>query len=78
MYQKLKANGIKIFVKFLLSYMLILVIPLSLASLAYREAVNTIEKNVIRYNLSVLEQSRDIIEQRLNEIENLVLQFGLS
>lgn len=75
---RIKGNKGKIFFRFLISYFLVLLIPLTISTLAYNEAVKIVEKKAIQYNMSMLEQSKDIIDQRLNEINSLVIQLGLN
>lgn len=67
----------RLIVTFLLSYIVILLIPLLISSLVYSKAVSMITENTFEANLSLLEQSRDITDRRLNEIENIAHQLAL-
>lgn len=65
-----------IFIKFLASYLIILLIPLSTGFLVYREALRLVEDDARKANLSLLEQSSDIIDRRLDEMESMVGQVS--
>ncbi len=67
----------KIFIRFLLSYVLVIGIILLVVNFAYYITIKAVEDNTIRQNLSILEYNSDIVDQQLREIENLVLQISL-
>lgn len=72
-----KRNNLKsaIFKKFLFSYVVILLIPLFLATFAYNAATSVIEENAFDSNLTMLNQTRDIVDKHLKEIEEMMIQI---
>jgi AraC-like DNA-binding protein len=64
--------------KFLISYALILLIPLSVSAFAYREAAKMMSEDVLNSNMSMLEQTRDVVDSRLEEVNKIVNQLSLN
>jgi two-component system response regulator YesN len=62
----------KIFVKFLLSYFLILLIPLIIGMNTYYQTVSVVRDDAAQLNLAILEQSEEIINKSLLEIRDIV------
>jgi len=54
--------------KLILSYLLVLVIPLLIGSYVYKETVQLAREEALRSNQSLLEQTRAIVDERLNEL----------
>lgn len=75
-------KGIKkkyqILLRFLLSYLLILLIPIFVLSFAYNEFIKTMEYSSMKSNLSMLEQTRDTLDRRLGEIDSVINQIALN
>lgn len=67
-----------IFTRFLLSYLLVWIIPIAIGSIAYYKAYDTIRQNAVTNTISMLRQSRVIIDGRLNEVQNMVEQIMIS
>lgn len=67
-----------IFLRFLMSYFLILIIPLCTGSLLYYRSTQLVEEDAREVNLSILDQSKDIIDGRLSEIDNTITQLALN
>lgn len=61
---------------FFLSYIVILLIPLLTGSIAYNEAVRLVEKSAREANLSLLEQTKDILDRRFDEVDSIVAQIS--
>ena len=61
------------FYGFLISYIFILLIPTAIGVGVYHEISRLVETNEIESNLALLEKAKDTIENRLNEIEHMVL-----
>lgn len=61
-----------------MSYVLILIIPLIVGGLSYMEASRMVREDVTNSNLSMLEQTRDVIDGRLTEINKIVNQLSLN
>jgi AraC-type DNA-binding domain-containing proteins len=55
--------------KLILSYLLVLVIPLLIGSYVYKETVQLAREEALRSNQSLLEQTRAIVDERLNELD---------
>lgn len=55
-----------------------LVIPLIVGGLSYIEATKMVREDVIKSNLSSLEQTRDVVDSRLSEVNKIVLQLSLN
>ncbi|MDF2835232.1 MAG: AraC family transcriptional regulator [Paenibacillus sp.] len=67
----------KLFGKFLLSYVLILLIPLLVGAYAYYETVQVVREDAAELNLAVLEQSEEALNRLLTEIRDIVSQLSL-
>lgn len=59
----------KIITKFMLYYILVLIIPVVMSTAIHRKTIDLIEKNSIESNISHLRQSVSTINARMNEIE---------
>lgn len=78
LYKKLRKNTSKIFITFWISYIIILVIPLVIGSIAYSQAGKALEDEVLRSNKAMLGQLSQIVDSRLSEINQLADQIALS
>ncbi|MGP4040077.1 helix-turn-helix domain-containing protein [Gracilibacillus sp. D59] len=67
----------KIFRRFLISYLVILIIPLVAGFISYQVSLDTAEKYSIINSRQVLNQSKKILEQNLDEIDRFVQQLSL-
>ncbi|GAE95315.1 transcriptional regulator [Gracilibacillus boraciitolerans JCM 21714] len=67
----------KIFRRFLISYLVILIIPMVAGFISYQVSINTAEKYATINSRQVLNQSKKILEQSLDEIDRFVLQLSL-
>jgi two-component system response regulator YesN len=67
-----------IFYTFFLSYLIILCISLAVVSFIYTNVVNVVENDVKEANLSLLEQCKDIIDQRMAEIDRIIVQLSMN
>lgn len=65
-------------IRFLASYLVILLIPVFIGTLVYKEAIKIVESDVEASNLSMLNQCRDIIDQQFTSIDIMKNQIGLS
>ncbi|GAA3402406.1 helix-turn-helix domain-containing protein [Paenibacillus hodogayensis] len=65
------------FRRFLIPYLFILLLPLLLASFAYNEAVQIVEREARQSKLTVLEQTRDILDRALNDLDETFIQLSL-
>lgn len=73
---KEKVRKSKLMWSFLLSYLLILVIPISLCIAAYGNAIATINKNAASYHLSMLTQAKESLELRSQEARLIAMQIA--
>lgn len=65
-------------VRFLISYLIILLIPVFIGALVYIEAIKVVESDIQTSNLSMLGQCRDIMDQQLATIDIMKSQIGLT
>ena len=61
---------------FLLSYLLILLIPMAAFLLANNGTINTITQNAADYHLSMLEQARTSLEIQLDDAQRMAMQIA--
>lgn len=67
----------KIYIKFLLSYILILLLALIIAFFIYEQAVGILKKHAFESSLASLEQGRNVLEKRLEDIKNMSIQLSM-
>lgn len=65
----------RIFLRLLLSYMIILVIPISVWILTYVRTVSVVRDEVIHANLAILNQGKAVLDRRFDEIRQIVTQL---
>ncbi|TVY10991.1 helix-turn-helix domain-containing protein [Paenibacillus cremeus] len=63
-----------IVIRFLLPYMLVMLIPLFIGFFAYYKTVSLLEAEVVNSNMSLLEQTKQALSRRLGEIDTIVQQ----
>jgi two-component system response regulator YesN len=71
-----KPNKSNIFKRFLVSFLLMLIIPIVLSSFTYNEAVHIVETQSREAMLSVLEQTRDIIDKHWTDMDEASIQLS--
>ena len=64
------------FLRLLVSYILVLLIPVVIGTVIYNNALLIIENNVREYNMLLLNQARDIMDNRLAEVDTLAMQIS--
>lgn len=64
-----------IFLKFFIPYLLIMMIPFSVGYLAYRQTVELMEDEATQANLTMLDQVRRTLDQRLDELDAIAHQL---
>jgi hypothetical protein len=67
----------RIYKKFLLSYILILFIPLLSGYISYKVSINIATSNSIESSLMLLNQSKDVLDGRLNEVSEFTKQLAI-
>ncbi len=67
----------KIFIRFLLSYIIILLIPIIMGVVSYHQTAQLVEQSSHQANLSILEQVKDITDLRLVELGNIASEMSL-
>ena len=77
MFPKTMAREHKIFWRFILSYIVILGIPLLIGSFFYREVVILMELDAKNANQSLLIQVRDVLDRRFEEIDSIAKQIAM-
>ncbi|MGE5606900.1 MAG: hypothetical protein ACM3YE_14585, partial [Bacteroidota bacterium] len=65
-------------IRFLFSYLIILMVPVFIGTLVYQEAIRIVESDVKTTNLATLGQCRDIVDQQLAAIDTMKNQIGLT
>lgn len=73
-----RLEKINIFRKFLLSYLLILIIPLLASLIIYQVSIHKMKDYASENSKNLLNQTKDIIDQKNNEIENFVYQMSVN
>ncbi len=68
----------KTFIFFFLRYILILLIPLVSGILTYNVIHTTVKESVVRGNMAIIEQTRDIIDSQLVSLSNMVNQLAIN
>lgn len=74
-------NDIKstnVFRKYLISYTLILLIPLITGSISYQVSIRIIKSSSVEASLLLLNQSKDILDRRMQEIEGFTRQLAMN
>jgi AraC-like DNA-binding protein len=66
-----------LFLKLSISYVLFLAVPFLIGSLIYSRAVQTVKDDAVHHNLLLLEQTKEIMDARLREIEAIGRQILL-
>ena len=74
--KKIMVEKNKYYYKFILSYLIILIIPLAIGSVVYEKSLKIIEQNAIDERVFILKQSKNIIDNYIENVENTV--FGLA
>ncbi|MGE5551201.1 MAG: cache domain-containing protein [Bacteroidota bacterium] len=74
----MEANRHRVFVSFLLSHVLILLIPLLAGGLALSEAERVVRAYATETSLSILEQTKDILDARSGELRKMATLLALS
>ncbi|WP_158289566.1 helix-turn-helix domain-containing protein [Paenibacillus flagellatus] len=69
-------NDSYVFKRFLVSFLLMLIIPLALSSFTYYEAVHIVETQSRDAKLSVLEQARDMIDKQWADMDEASIQLS--
>jgi len=64
--------------RYILSYLIALFIPLVFGSLIYREAIGIVEADTRKASLAILEQSRDVLDRQLMEIDKIIAQIAIN
>lgn len=77
MFPKTLAREHRIFWKFILSYFVILGIPLLIGIFFYTEAVVLMERDAKNANQSLLIQVRDVLDRRFEEIDSIAKQLAM-
>ncbi|MBF9017617.1 MULTISPECIES: AraC family transcriptional regulator [unclassified Oceanispirochaeta] len=67
----------KIYISFLTSYLLLLLLVLSLGAISYFATLRIVEKDTNEANMALLDKSRQIIEGRFSEVERILNQLAM-
>ncbi|MBU3156116.1 AraC family transcriptional regulator [Clostridium estertheticum] len=66
----------KLFLKFIVPYIFILAVPLVMGFGVYRIAANIVKEDIKESNISMLNQSKNIVEKQLQQIDHLSVQLA--
>lgn len=66
----------KLAMNFMFRYIVVMLIPIFMISIIYFYSLRMIEQDTIRLNISILEKTKDILENRLAEIDNIIEQIA--
>ncbi|AEE97006.1 helix-turn-helix domain-containing protein [Mahella australiensis] len=66
------------FMRFMVSYLIILGLTISIGGLAYNEALKMAKEDAIQDGLSALKKSRDVLEARFVEVDNMIDQLAMN
>lgn len=72
---KQRKVGNKLILRFLVPYMMILVIPLAIGLITYQKTVEVLKEESIKANIRSLEKSKDMLDSRLKEVDLIVKQL---
>ncbi|NOU94094.1 helix-turn-helix domain-containing protein [Paenibacillus sp. LMG 31456] len=70
-------KGSKITRIFLLPYLLVLLVPIMIGTLTYNKTISVIETETAKSNMTLLNQSKEIIDRRLDEVDRITQQITL-
>jgi two-component system response regulator YesN len=65
----------RIMLHFLVPYLIVLLIPLLIGLITYEKTIEVVESEIEHNNIKLLDQSKDILERRLTEVEMIVSQI---
>lgn len=68
----------RLLIRFMISYIAILSIPLIVTLYVYYQSVSIVKNDALEENLSLLEQSQYMIETSMNEVDRLSIGVGLN
>jgi two-component system response regulator YesN len=71
-------NRRNVFRNLIVSYLLILLIPFGIGSFVYLEAVHLVKEDALKNNLKILQQTKDILDVRLDEVEAISKQMAMN
>lgn len=66
-----------IFARFLMPYLILLLIAALVGLVTYNRTVKVLEEEVVRSNMSLLEQSKDVLDRKISEINAVVQKMAL-
>ncbi len=73
-----KVHKHNVFFKFLVSYFIVLLIPITLGVFAYERTLLLVEEGIKGQNIAVLQQSKDILDARLHEVNTVLERLTLN
>jgi two-component system response regulator YesN len=68
----------KVYIKSLFSYFLILIFSIALVLLVFDRAVKILKRQAFELSLASLEQGKNMLEKRLDDIKNMSIQLSLN
>ncbi len=68
-------NGSQIMLRFLIPYVIVLLIPVAIGLYTYYKTIEVMKDEVVIRNIKVLEQSKDMLDRRFHEIDLITQQL---
>lgn len=78
MFNKLAHRENSLFYTFFISYITILVITIVLGSMSYLSSASVLKNEMESYNMAMLQQAQQVIDERLLSVEQLILEISLN
>lgn len=72
---KLRSKKIQFFRRFLISYIIVLIIPLTLVSITYQKSITEAENDAKKSRLFLLMQTRDMMDTYMRNIDEMAIQI---
>jgi two-component system response regulator YesN len=73
----MSTGGVRLFKKLMISYIVMLLLPILVASYVYRDVVQIIEDEAQQSNMNALLQTRDMLDMRFSEIQSIANQLAI-
>ncbi|MGV8982013.1 AraC family transcriptional regulator [Clostridium sp.] len=76
MFKTIKNFDKKLFFRFILPYIFVLAVPLMMGIGIYRIAASIVKEDIKQSNISMLNQSKNVVDEQLQQIDHLSMQFA--
>lgn len=76
--KKLQIKKRQVFLRFLISYVIILLIPIIVGSFLYRQVLLIVEKETEDKSRIIIEQSKNVTDKYLSDVDRIIKQMGFN